>query len=119
RHDGRRLFLLVPLMAVWANVHALFAVGAFAIVCAWVGNPSRRLALWGGAALASVVVNPYGLQGALFPLKLISRINGSNPVYQTIGEFGSPFAAGASGLALVLYKILLGAGGVAAVWAFV
>jgi hypothetical protein len=120
--EGRSLFLLVPLMVVWVNVHALFIVGAFAIVCAVAGNltaPSRRLALWGGVALASVLINPYGLQGALFPLKLISRIDGSSPVYQIIGEFGAPFAAGATGLVIVLYKILLTIGCGAALTALI
>jgi len=113
RVEGRGLWLLVPLMIVWANVHALFVVGAFAIVCALVGTatrPSHRLMIWGGTALASVVMNPFGVEGALFPLKLVSRINGSNPVFQTIGEFASPFAARATGVSLVFYKIVLALG---------
>jgi hypothetical protein len=116
--EGRGLFLLVPLMIVWVNVHALFVLGAFAIVCAAVGTatvPSRRLVVWGGAALASVLINPFGLRGALFPLTLLSRINGSSPVFQTVGEFASPFASGANDLSMVLYKVLLAMGGAAAV----
>lgn len=122
RLDGRGLFLLVPLMIVWANVHALFVLGVFAIVCAFIGTatmPSRRLLIWGSAAIASVLINPFGLTGALFPLKLLSRIDGSSRVFQTVGEFASPFAAGASGTSIVLFKVMLVAGlalAVAAMW---
>jgi hypothetical protein len=113
RADGRGLFLLVPLMIVWVNAHALFVLGAFAIVCALVDSgarPSRRLLIWGGAALASVLINPFGLTGALFPLKLLSRIDGSNRVFQTVGEFASPFAAGAAGVSILAFKVMLAAG---------
>lgn len=117
---SRWLVLLVPLMLVWANVHALFVIGAFAIVSALAGSfaaPSRRLMTWSAAALLVILVNPYGLTGALFPMKLMSRINGSVPVFQTIAEFASPFAPGASGLSIIFYKILLAAGIIAALWA--
>ncbi len=120
--EGRGLFLLVPLMIVWVNVHALFVIGAFAIVCALVGTataPSRRLVVWGGAALASVLINPYGLKGALFPLRLVSRINGTNPVFQTVGEFASPFAADWTDVSMALYKVGLAIGCGAAVAALV
>src|SRR5262245_21452373 len=53
--SGRRLWLLVPLMVVWVNVHALFVIGVFAIVCAVAGSlpkPPRALWFWGGAAIA-------------------------------------------------------------------
>ena len=116
--NGRGSWLLVPLMLVWVNAHALFVIGAFAIACAlfpFPARPSRKLALWGGASLAAVFINPYGLQGALFPFKLLSRIDGSNPAFQTIAEFRSPFAADAGGAALAGYEIVLVAGLVAAV----
>jgi hypothetical protein len=51
-HEGRRLWLLLPLMIVWVNVHALFVIGAFAIVCAFLGEatiPSRKLVKIGRA----------------------------------------------------------------------
>ncbi|NQW04684.1 MAG: hypothetical protein HQ485_11730 [Acidobacteria bacterium] len=117
RSDGRGLFLLVPLMIIWANVHSLFIVGAFAIVCAFVGTaswPHRRLLIWGGVALAAVLVNPFVFEGALFPLKLLSRINGATAVFQTIGEFESPLVSGVTGVSVVFYKILLGIGCAAA-----
>jgi hypothetical protein len=121
RSEGKRLFVLVPLMAAWANVHALFVVGVFAIVCALIGTgtrPSRRSLIWSGGALLAVVVNPFWLEGVLFPAKLWSRINGSSAAFQTVGEFASPFAAGAGEVSIVVYKVLLFIGVAAAIAAF-
>ena len=121
-HEGRRLWLLVPLMIVWVNVHALFVIGLFAIGCAFFSATAlfaRKLAPWSAASAAAVLVNPYGFRGALFPLKLLSRIDGSNPVFQTIAEFRSPFAQDAGGVAIAAYKVLLGLGCAAAAAALV
>lgn len=110
RANGRGLWMLVPLMLLWANTHALFVIGAFAIVCAIVGDlrrPSPALLAWGSAAVAAVVVNPYGVTGAWFPVKLLSRIDGSAAVFQTVGEFGSPFAADATGTSILCFKVML------------
>jgi hypothetical protein len=120
RSDERWLAALVPIMILWVNVHALFVLGAFAIVTAFIGRgtrPSRRLTIYGGAALASVLINPFGITGVLFPLKLLSRIDGSTPVFQTIGEFASPFASDASGISVVVFKVILAIGLALAVWA--
>lgn len=115
-HGGRRLFLLVPLMLIWVNVHALFVIGVFAIACtlitvltepATVATPRKPWLMWCGAALAVVVVNPFGVRGALFPLQLISRINGTSPVFAMIPEFTSPFDPTATGLAITVYKAYL------------
>lgn len=122
RPHGRGLFLLVPLMILWVNVHALFVVGAFAIVCAGIGTiprPPRALLVWGGAALASVVLNPYTFRGVLFPLTLLSRIDGSNPVFQSVGEFASPFTPGSTDVSTIAYKVALAAGGLAAAAALI
>jgi hypothetical protein len=122
RSDERWLPALVPVMILWANVHALFVLGEFAIVTALIGTatrPSRRLAIYGGAAMASVLINPFGITGVLFPLKLLSRIDGTSPVFQTVGEFASPFAADASGTSVVLFKVLLALGLALAVWAMI
>ncbi|HEX4826060.1 MAG TPA: hypothetical protein VFV19_17310 [Candidatus Polarisedimenticolaceae bacterium] len=105
--DGRGALWLVPLMLVWVNVHALFIVGAVAIVCAMAGSPSRRLAIAGGSALAVTLVNPYGWRGVAFPLKLLSRIDRSNPAFQSIAEFHSPFAPDVFGVAVNAYKATL------------
>jgi hypothetical protein len=106
----RRLWLLLPLMIVWVNVHALFIIGVFAILCALAGAPSRKLALWGLGSVAAVIVNPFGLGGALLPAKLFTLIDKASPAFQAIAEFRSPFASDAVGLGFATYKVLLVAG---------
>jgi tetratricopeptide (TPR) repeat protein len=131
--DGRRLWLLVPLMLVWVNCHSLFIIGLFCMGCAagaaLVGRlrfmpaavrygsqlspvTARRLWIAAGAAAAATVVNPYGINGALFPFKLLSRINGSSPAFQSIGEFRSPFAGSFPTFSLTAYKAFLVCGGI-------
>jgi hypothetical protein len=111
-HPGR-LRWLVPLMIAWANMHALFILGVAAIASAiggalvaetavlpeawrrdsaWPQESRRALIRWGAAAIGATVINPYLLRGLFFPIELITRINGSNVVYSTIGEFRRPFS---------------------------
>ncbi|MBI3783643.1 MAG: hypothetical protein HY270_09590 [Deltaproteobacteria bacterium] len=126
RDDGRRLWLLPVVMVLWANTHALFVIGALLIVChlaaagarriwlpqrwseAWklTSEGDRRLCLWGVLSLLVTVLNPYGLEGAMFPLKLATRINGSNPVFSAINEFRSPFSGYAPSFSLDAYRAL-------------
>jgi len=117
RREGRGLWRLVPLMVVWANVHALYVIGVFAILSSMAGSlltPKRGVLLWGGLAVGAVLVNPYGIAAVAFPFKLLSRIDGSNAAFQTIAEFRSPFLPDAGGLAVTAYKALLVLGIVAA-----
>lgn len=123
--DGRRVWLIVPLMLVWVNCHSLFIVGLFCVGCAaaaplvarLAGLPAgvrfgsqlsptatRRLWIAAGAATAVTLLNPYGIHGVLFPFTLLSRINGSNPAFQSIGEFQRPFAGGFPTFSLTAYK---------------
>jgi hypothetical protein len=117
--DGRGLWLLVPLMVVWVNVHGLFIIGVFAILCALATAPSRKLALWGLAAIACVIVNPFGIYGVLLPVKLFTLIDKASPALQAIAEFRSPFASDAFGIGFATYKLLLVAGSLVVLVAFV
>ncbi len=113
RNDGRGLWLLVPIMLLWVNCHSLFIIGLFCIGCAVGGAlaarlpflPSgwrqasdlgpvatRRLLISAGAVALTTLLNPYFLDGLLFPLKLMSRFDTSNAAFQTIGEFRRPFS---------------------------
>ncbi len=113
RERPSRLRWLVPLMVLWANMHSLFILGAGAILCAmagalaaelplmppgwrrdsaWPAAARRELFVWGGVALAATLINPYFLRALTFPFELISRIDGSNGIYQVIGEFRPPFS---------------------------
>ncbi len=126
RDDGRRLWLVVPLMLVWVNSHALFIVGLFCLLwtCGvtfaaqarlfprvWRASTAmshrgrRRLLLASAAAGAVTLLNPYFLRGALFPFELFSRIDGSNPAFASIGEFSRPFSGFFPTLAIGAYQV--------------
>ena len=113
RNEGRTLWLLVPVMLLWVNCHSLFIIGLFCIGCAVAGafaarlpmlpagwregsrlgpEATRRLLVSAGAAALVTLLNPYFLDGSLFPLKLMSRFDVSNEAFQTIGEFRRPFS---------------------------
>ena len=113
QRDGRNLWLLVPVMALWVNTHALFVIGVFIIVChmaaavatRWPVVPAgwrqsspespqmtKRVLAAGTAAVLVTVANPYAVGGMLFPFTLMSRISGSNPIFRGIGEFTPPFS---------------------------
>jgi hypothetical protein len=130
--DGRshpaRLRWLVPLMILWANTHSLFILGVGAIAAAiggalvadapflpeswrrdaaWPQASRRALLVWGGAAAGATIVNPYLLRGLFFPIELITRINGSNVVYSSIGEFRRPFSGYFQTFAIGSYQAFL------------
>jgi hypothetical protein len=113
RNEGRTLWLLVPVMLLWVNCHSLFIIGLFCIGGAVAGAlaaklpllpagwregsrlgpaPTRRLLISAGAATLVTLLNPYFMEGSLFPLKLMSRFDVSNEAFQTIGEFRRPFS---------------------------
>jgi hypothetical protein len=94
---GRRksIWLLVPLMTLWANIHGGFFIGLGLIVLTIIGvlldgwNEGRKLKdLWPEVRLLGLVmlgcilaalVNPYGIQIYTFPLKVLS-----SPVFQDL-----------------------------------
>jgi tetratricopeptide (TPR) repeat protein len=101
RHaEGRAspLWLLVPLHLVWANSHSYSVLGWVTMAAFIVALLIRdrkfdwRLIKWVAAAIAICVLNPYGLQGMLFPLTLMTRFDSDNTFARVIGEFFSPFS---------------------------
>lgn len=130
-NEGRRLWLLAPLMLAWANLHSLFIVGLAAIVCAcagaliaetpllprgwrrdsaWPPPARRRLLLWGVIAALGTLANPYFADAWVFPFELMSRIDGSSGVYQVIGEFRPPFSGYFPTFAIGSYQMMIFAG---------
>jgi len=125
RTGGRRLWLLPAVMVLWVNTHGLFVIGAFVIGCymaasvvdrvrllpsAWRDSieppAARRMLLSGAVALLATLANPYGLQGALFPLKLMTRISGEAPTFQLVGEFRRSFSTENVTFAVKAYQSL-------------
>lgn len=111
---GRAIYWLVPLQLVWTNSQGIFAVGIAVIACYWAGATSaflpvpsgwrkasgctpaewRRLTLVLVLAVAVCFLNPYGIEGVLFPLQLLPRVTGSSLFSGRIGEFRAPFQSG-------------------------
>jgi hypothetical protein len=129
RANPARLRWLVPLMILWANTHSLFILGVVAIASsiggaliaetpilpeawrrdsAWPEDARRALLRWGAAAIAATIANPYALRALVFPLELMTRINGSNSVYTTtIGEFHRTFSGYFPTFALRSYQTFI------------
>ncbi|MBJ6751644.1 hypothetical protein [Geomonas anaerohicana] len=89
RKGGGKLWLLPPLMLLWANLHGGFAagflllgaylagtaagmIGATAEACRAARGMTAHLSRVAAACLAATLVNPYGWRLLLFPLKLVS-----------------------------------------------
>ncbi len=83
RAEGRApSWKLLPLMALWANLHASFLIGLVLIVpfaCeAVLEEPKARataLRQWGqfaAAATAMALITPYGIDGLIFPFRLMA-----------------------------------------------
>jgi hypothetical protein len=89
RSGGRdRLWWLVPIMAVWGNLHAGFSIGFIFMGAFLVGDALsrltrstrdlltwpqlRRLALIVALGIAALCINPYGLQMLAVPFQTVS-----------------------------------------------
>ena len=109
RVDGRPelAWVLPALQVFWVNVHALFVLGPVIMACyladrlirgfkGGIDGPAGR-AWWrhvgpaGVLLMLACLLNPYGVQGALFPGQLFGKIASvSNPYKTYIAEFMSP-----------------------------
>lgn len=130
RERGGRAILVLPLLqVVWVNTHTLFVLGpvvaAILLVAMAVGAARgargrradvRIAAVVVALTLAACLANPYGLRGALFPLRLFEQLHGT-AFKSSIQEFMSPFDASADTTAVAYYKILAAACAVAAIGA--
>jgi hypothetical protein len=71
---------LLPVMALWANLHASFLVGLGLIVPFAIeavlekssSDAARRWGLFALAALIAAMLTPYGFEGLIFPFRLMS-----------------------------------------------
>jgi hypothetical protein len=107
-----RMAALVALQALWANLHALSVLGLIPLASAWVaaaasrilplpagwctqrdGREVRALGLAVVAAAAAETATPFGLRGALFPLRLLTVIRGGEVTSLSIVEHLPPTLA--------------------------
>lgn len=92
------LCLLPVTQLIWVNCHSGFVMGWGAIGCFTVGLWLKRnrldtlLLKWGAISVVACLINPYHIEGILFPFDLLTRFRPDNPFSQSIGEFVSPFA---------------------------
>ncbi len=95
----RILWLLPVIIAVWVNTHGLFILGVFIIVTYAISDffsakrIDRYLWIWGLGGIIAVLINPYFLKGALFPLELLTRFDSANVFKNDILEFASPWSS--------------------------
>jgi hypothetical protein len=90
RHQRDFLWLLVPLFALWVNVHGSWFIGFvfFVLFLAsglvggtwgsieavrWTPNELRRLITVGAASVAALFLNPYGWRAVVYPADLMLR----------------------------------------------
>lgn len=105
---------LLPLMALWANLHASFIVGlgwtallAMEAITSAPGNPARLSAglRWGAfflAALLASLITPHGIQGLLFPIE----VQRQEVALQFIREW-QPYQVSSLGDPLVVWLLLV------------
>ena len=103
---------LALLMTLWANLHGGFAVGLALIppiaVEAVLATPAggraalaRDWAIFGLAALAGALINPFGLEGLLFPVRLLDL-----HALSRIGEWGPESFAHPNALEAVILGLI-------------
>ena len=96
----RRLWLLPPLMLLWANIHAGFTVGILVLGAALAGETINRLFGWSRlplrplllvtlACAAVSLLNPNGLDLWLYPLTYLGG-PGGNPSLRYVQEWQPP-----------------------------
>jgi tetratricopeptide (TPR) repeat protein len=107
------VFLLIPLQALWTNLQGLFILGPF-LIGAYAAQPVatvlirkalkqegspdqyRKSALLIGVLAGSTIaclLNPYGLEGLLFPFTLFTRAGGMENIFAlSIAELQPPFS---------------------------
>jgi hypothetical protein len=130
---------IVALQLVWANSHALSVLGIVAIgvaaasalaaerlplPAAWRAAAARRPGEWIriAAALVGALVaeaaTPFGIEGAVFPLRLLADISGGRLVSFTIVEHRATSLAELSpvGAAALVALVALGATSLVASW---
>jgi tetratricopeptide (TPR) repeat protein len=128
RRRPRLLLAAPPLVAVWANLHVLFAAGLGALILtaagdlvdAWRQHRAGAVPnLWTSpvllAALAAIpasLLTPYGLDGWRLAARLLfERVASANLYGRTIAEFQAPFSgfgatAAVSAFALFVFLVL-------------
>ncbi len=95
--DKKIVRWLVAIHLLWVNTQGLFILGwgVMGAYCLsdWIHNKKIDRTLWAWCAIAGAicVVNPYHINGVLFPFYLFTRLNRNNIFKEHVSEFISPF----------------------------
>ncbi|MEM7168342.1 MAG: hypothetical protein AAF581_23045 [Planctomycetota bacterium] len=92
-----RLLWFVPLVLVfWVNVHGSYYLGLGIVFCGLLLSGHEHAASWrlrgliGALSCVALLVQPFGIEGLLHPL----RLTGSEVFMQQIREWAPPFGSG-------------------------
>jgi hypothetical protein len=103
REDVDRLWLIPPIMAIWANLHGGFAIGFLFLFGSLAGevignlfdgdedrvvkwDRLRKMALVTGVSVPAIVLNPYGIEMLGYPFRTV----GIGVLRDFIQEWASP-----------------------------
>lgn len=113
------LFAVPPLLALWANLHSLYAVGLATLALALAGDlyeawrrsawrPVRPLALAMLLALPATLMTPYGTAGwGLARTLLVERVAAANLYGRGIAEFQPPFGGFGRTASVAAFALLI------------
>jgi hypothetical protein len=85
--SAKRLWILPPLMVLWANLHSFWFIGLLAVFCYAIAGGRSAGPLWATLFLSmlAVLVNPYDVRLIQYNLRFVSVVP------QEIKELNSPF----------------------------
>jgi hypothetical protein len=97
RNSSRRVLLLLPLIFIgWVNTHiyilGFVILGAHVIEQVYRRTVDKGFLVISLLAAAALLVNPYGLDAVMEPLRLFTRMSKDNIFAQHITELASPLA---------------------------
>lgn len=111
---GKIIWCIPLIQIIWTNVEGLFMIGPVLVLVYfigewWGGHRSKQLAILFGITLLACFINPYGLDGFLFPFTLLKEISlkGTNP-FMGVGEFYPPLALSVTKVPTQCFLALLG-----------
>lgn len=97
--SANRLWTLPLTMMVWVNVQGLFVLGLFVMGSYFLSESFRKrsvdrvLLKYVLLSCGAVLINPYFIRGALFPIELSTRLQSDNIFKHSISEFISPWSS--------------------------
>lgn len=99
RGNKKALYILPAIMLVWANTHSLAILGLATVAIYNAGifferkKIDKKLAWFSVLSFAVFLLNPYLIDGLVYPFAQFGLISGNSLVKSYFGELQSPFTA--------------------------